>query len=109
MQAEAAQVEASRKEVDLARQAYKPGWMLELTYGQRVGEDPEGDSRSDMLSAMVSVDLPLFRDKRQTDARFHAGPGRRVCTRDRLRELRTALDVEYGNWERLGECLNCTG
>jgi outer membrane protein TolC len=108
MQAEAAQVEASRKDVDLARQAYKPGWMLELTYGQRVGEDPEGDSRSDMLSAMVSVDLPLFRDKRQ-DRRLAASQKQAQAAEyaraDRLRELRAALDAEYSNWERLGQRL----
>ena len=41
--------------------AREPGWMLDLSYGFS-GEDMSGmEPRSDMLSAMVTVDLPLFR------------------------------------------------
>jgi outer membrane protein TolC len=108
MEAEAAQVESSRKDVDIARQAYKPAWMLELSYGQRVGANPEGDSRSDLLSAMVSVDLPLFRAKRQ-DRRLAASQKQAQAAEyaraERLRELRTMFNTEYSNWERLGERL----
>lgn len=108
MQAEAAQIEASRKDVALARQAYQPGWMLELTYGQRVGKPPEGDSRSDLLSAMVTVDLPLFQSKRQ-DRRLAASQKQAQAAEysraDRLRELQAQLGTEYSNWERLGERL----
>ena len=50
--------------VDLAKQRYKPGWMLDLSYGLRSGS-MDGESRPDMLSAMVTVDLPLFRANRQ--------------------------------------------
>ena len=57
-------IDAAQTGVDLARQRYKPGWMLDMSYGLRSGS-MDGESRPDMLSAMVSVDLPLFRGNRQ--------------------------------------------
>jgi len=57
-------IEAAETAVDLAEQRKRPGWMLDLSYGFREGE-MDGASRPDMVSAMVSVDLPLFRGNRQ--------------------------------------------
>jgi len=58
-------VENSQKDVSLAREAYKPGMMLGVTYGARNGENPAGIDRPDFLSVMVTLDVPLFKDKRQ--------------------------------------------
>ena len=57
-------IEAAETGIDLAEQRRLPGWMLDVSYGFRDGE-MDGESRPDMLSAMVSVDLPLFRGNRQ--------------------------------------------
>jgi outer membrane protein TolC len=57
-------IDAAQTGVDLAKQRYKPGWMLDMSYGLRSGS-MDGESRPDMLSAMVTVDLPLFRASRQ--------------------------------------------
>ena len=57
-------IEAAETSIDLAEQRKLPGWMLDVSYGFRDGE-MDGASRPDMLSAMVSVDLPLFRGNRQ--------------------------------------------
>ena len=57
-------IEAAETGIDLAEQRKLPGWMLDVSYGFRDGE-MDGASRPDMLSAMVSVDLPLFRGNRQ--------------------------------------------
>jgi outer membrane protein TolC len=51
-------------EVEMARQEYKPGMMLDVSYGFR-RPMPDGTERPDVLSAMVTFDLPVFRDKRQ--------------------------------------------
>ncbi len=56
--------EQARLDVALARQEYKPGVMLDLSYGFRRAT-PNGAGRPDMLSAMVTLDLPVFREKRQ--------------------------------------------
>jgi outer membrane protein TolC len=57
-------IESAETAVDLARQRYRPAWMLDVSYGYRA-DTPDGQSRSDMMSAMLSVDLPLFRSNRQ--------------------------------------------
>ena len=58
-------IDAAETAVDLARQRNRPGWMLDLSYGLRSGSMMSGESRSDMLTAMVTMDLPFFRTNRQ--------------------------------------------
>lgn len=53
-----------RLDAELARQDYKPGMMLDLSYGSRQAA-PNGMERSNLVTAMVTVDLPLFRANRQ--------------------------------------------
>jgi outer membrane protein TolC len=57
-------IDAAQTTADLAQQRNRPAWMLDVSYGFRSGE-MDGESRPDMLSAMVSFDLPLFRGNRQ--------------------------------------------
>jgi outer membrane protein TolC len=59
------EVVAADTGVDLAEQAYKPEFLLDLTYGGRGGTNPDGTSRSDLLSFMVMMDVPLFSKNRQ--------------------------------------------
>jgi outer membrane protein TolC len=58
-------VSAAETGVELARQKYKPEFALDLTYGGRSGTNPDGSSRTDLLTFMVVMDLPLFHNKRQ--------------------------------------------
>lgn len=51
--------------VDLARQAYKPSWLVDVTYGKRDGNNNDGSERADFASAMLMFDVPLFTSKRQ--------------------------------------------
>ncbi|MBI3575951.1 MAG: TolC family protein, partial [Gammaproteobacteria bacterium] len=57
-------LDEARVEVEMARQEYKPGMMLDVSYGFR-RPMPDGTERPDLLSAMVTFDLPVFRNKRQ--------------------------------------------
>ncbi len=106
LQAQQERIEQARFGVDLAREQYKPGWRLELAYGFRGGEDPGRGERPDFLSAMATVDLPLFRDKRQ-DRRLAASQQQlnaATLTRDdRYRELLRMLEANFVQWERLDE------
>jgi outer membrane protein TolC len=103
---ETARIESATESVRMAREQYKPGWSIGLAYGQRYGEDAAGNSRPDLMTAMVSVDLPLFPGKRQ-DRRLAASVQQADAARhvraDRLRELKEMLETEYANWLRLGE------
>jgi outer membrane protein TolC len=103
---ESARLQASNQSVQVAREQYKPGWSAGVEYRKRFGDDPGGSARSDMLAAMVSVELPLFTASRQ-DRRLAASiqqAGARQLTRDdRLRELKQQLGSDYADWQRLGE------
>lgn len=99
-------IEAASTGVDLARQARKPGWMLDLSYGLRSGRMMDGESRPDMLSAMVSVDLPLFRSNRQdrevAAARAEAR-GLHEMHDDHQREMRAMLAEAWSLADRTAE------
>lgn len=94
---------AARLEVDMAREEYKPGWMLDLSYGFR-RPMPDGTERSNMLTAMVTVDLPVFRSKRQ-DRRLAEKQalesGARFETEDKRRELETLHSMARAEYEAL--------
>jgi outer membrane protein TolC len=91
--------------VDLAKQAYKPAWMLELNYGYRSGTGPMGD-RPDMVTAMLSFDVPLFTADRQ-DRRVAAARAdeRAVLSRlaDESRMLVAAFEAAWARRERLAD------
>ncbi len=76
--AEQAKVAAAQQGIQLAREAYKPGWSLDLTYGRRVGQNPSGSDRPDFVSAMVMVELPFQTGQRQ-DRRLAASEHRKTA------------------------------
>lgn len=59
------QVEATETGIELADQRYKPEFGVDVSYGGRSGENPDGSSRPDLFSIMVMMDLPLFHENRQ--------------------------------------------
>ncbi|MFQ5644670.1 MAG: TolC family protein [Thiogranum sp.] len=108
LQADDIIVEAGQLGVDIARQNYKPGWMLDVTYGNRAGDNPDGSSRDDFLSAMVVMDIPLFAGKRQDKVlatRQQEVEAARLKRDDSYLRLKRQLDADYAEWLRLGERL----
>ena len=59
------EIAKSRTSEEIARQAYKPGFAVDLAYGGRSGRNIDGSDRSDFLSVFVSMDIPLFTKNRQ--------------------------------------------
>ncbi|MGB1801244.1 MAG: TolC family protein [Gammaproteobacteria bacterium] len=108
IQIEDALVNASDKKIKIAEEQYKPGWMLDLTYGERTGNNLDGTSRDDFASAMVMVDLPIFTDKRQ-DKRLSSSKLEHTASKyarsDRLLELKRQVEREHANWIRMGKRL----
>lgn len=86
---EQAMIKASEKNVELAKQSYKPSWMLDLTYGKREAAI-NGTERADFVSAMVLFDLPLFTADKQ-DKKVAASKSRLngalSSRQERMREL----------------------
>ena len=103
---QSALIGAHRQAVGLAREQYRPGWSLGVEYRKRFGDNPDGSDRTDMAAVMLTVDLPLFTDKRQ-DRRLAASQQQEAAAEldreDRYRRLRRLLAREYANWRRLGE------
>lgn len=58
-------VEVGELGAEIARQAYRPEWMLEAGYGHQRGSAPMGGRMADKLFVMASVSLPLFAANRQ--------------------------------------------
>jgi len=89
-------VSVAQAEVNLAREAYKPDWSVDLSYGLRGGDRP------DFVSVVVGVDLPLFTKNRQ-DKRLSArlaGVERATQLRaDRHQALKAELEAAYADWQ----------
>jgi len=103
-----AMLSASEQGVAMARQGYKPSWMVDLTYGARDGNNPNGSPRADFASAMVMLDIPLFTGNRQ-DKYLAASQAERqsaiLVREDKKRDLKQQLDDAYATWQRLEERL----
>ncbi len=109
VQMEASMVARSLNGIELAKQAYKPDWMLDLTYGFRDGNNPNGSERADFLSAMVSIDLPLFtgdKQDRTLAASRHQHYAAMQAREERLRKLKSQLQSEQSDWETAQQRIN---
>ena len=102
----------SRKDVAIEKAKFKPNWALDLSYGYRGGENVMADgsrsSRADFASAVISMDLPFFTEKRQhkrLNATGHRVNAANDAVDSQRRELRRLLDASYADWQRLGERL----
>ena len=87
-----AEIAGRRAAVELARKAYFPNVTLGLTYIDTAratgGRNPDGDGR-DPLIAMVSVNLPIWRDKLDAGVR----EARRRLTAQRRKRTDTANNL----------------
>lgn len=105
---EQAHIDVNRKNVSIAREAYKPAWTLGLDYGVRDGNNPNGTERADLVAATVTFDLPLFTNKRQ-DRRLAAAQRREGAAKlqydDKLRDLQSMLEKDFVSWQRLSQRL----
>jgi outer membrane protein TolC len=108
MRAENALVDASEKSVAIAREQYKPGWMLSMMFADRTSGGFAENTSRDFLTAMVTLDLPLFREKRQ-DRNLVASQKEHMAAQfsraDRLRELRQMAEAGYASFQQLGKRL----
>ncbi|MCH7672937.1 MAG: TolC family protein [Proteobacteria bacterium] len=63
-------VAAASTRLDLAKRNYYPDFNVSVTYGNRAGRNPPpiGGSRSDFLSFMVGIKIPLYSGRKQSRA-----------------------------------------
>ncbi len=86
-------LEEARIEVDMARQEYKPAMTFDLSYGARQSR-PDGMARPDLVSALVTFDLPLFRSKRQ-DPRLAEKQAMEAAAQYDTEDRRRDLEARY--------------
>lgn len=105
MNMEQAMVDSSEKNVELAKQSYKPSWAVDLTYGQREA-DKNGKERADFMSAMVMFDLPLFtgdkQDKKVAASKLRLN-GALNARNERKRNLNRMWQVNVSKEKRLSQ------
>ncbi len=92
--------------IAFAEENYKPSFKVEVGYGQRFSEDAMGQSRSDLVSAFVSMDLPIFTDKRQDQQLIsaqHNKGQKQAEQRLLLRQLNALLNSELINYQQIKE------
>lgn len=93
LQAQNAMVAASNNGVALAKQSYKPSWMVDLTYGMR-DDAGNGTERADFLSAMVKFSVPLFTGNLQ-DRKVAASKRRHHASLNNLEDKKRQLVQMY--------------
>jgi outer membrane protein TolC len=92
--------------VELARQAYKPEFSLDVTYGGRGGTNPDGSDRADLLGVMVMMDVPLFSGNRQdrvTAARVAETSAAMFNRDDIFRRMRSEVELHASTLQRQRE------
>jgi len=92
-----ARIAASERDIDLALEQYRPSWSVDAGYGLR-------DSRSDVASVGVSVQMPIFSRRRQDESVAGARDARSAEELNRqsaLLDLRRQLDEDWVRHTRL--------
>jgi outer membrane protein TolC len=105
---ENAKVARSQYGVELAKQSYKPEWMLELAYGFRDGYNANGSERADFASAMISFDIPLFTKDRQDRQVAASQLSQQAASDGReevIRQLTSDVEEAKATWLKLKERL----
>jgi outer membrane protein TolC len=99
---------AAETGVDLAKEKYKPEFALDVTYGGRGGTNPNGSNRSDLLSMMVVMDVPLFTAKRQdrlVAASVAESSAAEFSRDDVYRQMRSQIELHSVTLQRENERL----
>ncbi|NIY93547.1 TolC family protein [Vibrio diazotrophicus] len=70
-------IDARRTQVDIARESYAPQFGVEVMYAYRQSNNMRGEPASDLVSAYITMDIPLFtgnkQDKNLAAAQYQVG------------------------------------
>lgn len=96
------EVNAARHDIEIERSRYKPGWMIDISYGRREAVT------DDVVSAMVQLDIPLFtgsRQDKQVDASRAMLTVQQQATSEKRRMLAESLENNNATYKRITERL----
>ncbi|MHB1949825.1 MAG: TolC family protein [Gammaproteobacteria bacterium] len=106
LKSDLARIEASYAEVNYAKEQFKPGFTIDAGYGVRQGRMNNGDPRTNMLTAMVTIDLPMFPSQRQNRVLRASTYRLEAAKSDReihYRDLLEDFNTQYAKWKSLSE------
>ena len=63
-----AQLQSAQTGIAIAEEAYQPQFSVEVMYAHRQADRMDGSTAPDLVSAYLTLDIPLFTDKRQDKA-----------------------------------------
>jgi outer membrane protein TolC len=96
-------VVAAQTNLDLARKDKFPDFKLGVGYGFRQGYDPmRASDRSDLLTVMLSVNIPLYSGSKQSKAveqRAHDVSRQTLIMQDTLREVQAAVTGSLARYQ----------
>lgn len=100
-------VDAARANLSLAKKDRYPDIKLGVGYGFRQGDDPlRGTGRSDLLSVMLSVNVPIYSGSKQSKAveqRAHEVSQQQFIMHETLRSVETAVSTSYADYHAARE------
>ena len=99
-------LEAADKTVELAEKDRWPDFQVGVGYADRQGSDPIRGSRSDFLSLMFSINLPLYSGQKQDKAlqqRIHDRDYERYRLADTIRIIETEIGVQAAEYSAARE------
>jgi len=94
-------LEAADKTIELAEKDRWPDFRVGVGYADRQGNDPIRGSRSDFLSLMFSINLPLYSGQKQDKAlqqRIHEREYERYRLSDTVRIIETEIGVQSADY-----------
>ncbi len=100
------EVDAARKMTEMAKQDYSPGYNAFVEYRKRFGNNPDGSERTDMMAAMVTMDIPLFTENRQDKkvaANEELARAAQFRLDDKLRNLKRMFEKSQAMYQRSAE------
>jgi outer membrane protein TolC len=96
-------VEAARRNLDLAEKDRYPDLKLGVGYGFRQGFDAlRGTDRSDFLTVMLSINVPIFSASKQSKAveqRSHEVSRQKFILNDTLRKVEATVSVSLADYD----------
>lgn len=97
-------LEARTTGITLAERSTRPEWMVDLGYGIR-----NGTGRSDTLSGMISMSVPLFsrgRRDREIAASLREEDAARFAMIDQAKSLQAVVSRQWAIWQRMDRLVN---
>ena len=86
-------IQAAQSRVDLAEKDFYPDFHAGAVYGVRSGSNPDGSSRPDMASFMLSMNMPIFTGRKQSKA-FDQRRSELLEQKFKLQDVRSMIQAD---------------